>query len=78
MITQAAYAGMLFQSVGMLDCNVVQTTVDARCKLNYDSTEETEHAKFYHNTQLDISFAVRFLSRFMEVPFSDHLRASNT
>lgn len=81
-ITQAAYATKLLDKAG---CNATHTPMEARCQLSKESKETPVDATFYRSiigslrylvhTRPDISFAVGFLSRFMEAPASDHLAA---
>ncbi|XP_040251431.1 secreted RxLR effector protein 161-like [Aegilops tauschii subsp. strangulata] len=69
----------------MKDCHVVHAPMEARLKLSKESPEKVVDATLYHSiirslgylvhTRPDISFIVRYLSRFMEAPASDHLAA---
>lgn len=84
-ITQAAYAGKQLERAGMAGCHATHSIMEARCKVSKDNKEKPVDATFYRtvigslrylvHTWLDISFAVGFLSRFMEVRASDHLAA---
>ena len=82
MITQAAYSCKLLDKAGLRGCNPTRTPMEARCKLSKESKEGAVDAKLYRSmigslrylvhTRPDISFAVDFLSRFMEAPVADH------
>ena len=82
---QAAYAKRLLESAGMEDCNPRNTPMEARLKLSKESTaalvDKTKYRsiigglRYLVHTRPDISFAVGYLSRFMEKPASDHYAA---
>nr|XP_020155963.1 uncharacterized mitochondrial protein AtMg00810-like [Aegilops tauschii subsp. strangulata] len=82
---QAAYAKRLLERAGMEDCNPSNTPMEARLKLSKESTATLVDKTKYRNTiggqrylvhtRPDISFAVGYLSRFMEKPASDHYAA---
>jgi hypothetical protein len=84
-VKQAAYAIKLIDKVGLAGCNAVRTPMEPRCQLSKESKEEAVDAKFYRSvvgslrylvhTCLHISFAMGYLSRFMEAPAGDHLAA---
>uniref|UniRef100_R7W628 Retrovirus-related Pol polyprotein from transposon TNT 1-94 n=1 Tax=Aegilops tauschii TaxID=37682 RepID=R7W628_AEGTA len=82
---QAAYAKRLLESAGMEDCNPSNTPMEARIKLSKESTaapvDKTKYRsiigglRYLVHTRPDGSFAVGYLSRFMEKPASDHYAA---
>jgi hypothetical protein len=84
-ICQAAYASKLLEKAGMEGCNSTQAPMEARCKLSKESKEKPVDATFYRSiigslrylthARPDITYAVGYLSRFMESPASDHLAA---
>ena len=84
-ITQAAYAAKMLERAGMKDCHAVHAPMEARLKLSKDSSEKAVDATLYRSiigslrylvhTRPNITFAVGYLSSFMEAPASDHLAA---
>jgi hypothetical protein len=84
-ITQAAYACKLLDKAGLTGCNPTRTPMETRCQLSKESKEAAVEATLYRSvigslrylvhTHPDISFAVGFLSRFMEAPVADHYAA---
>ncbi|KAM3194681.1 hypothetical protein ACQJBY_070996 [Aegilops geniculata] len=82
---QAAYAKRLLERAGMEDCNPSNTPMEARLKLSKESTaalvDKTTYRsiigglRYLVHTRPDISFAVGYLSRFMEKPAADHYAA---
>lgn len=81
-ITQAAYASKLLDKTGLMGCYPTRTPMEPRCPLRKESKEAAVDATLYRSvigslrylvhTRPDISFAVGFLSRFMEAPAADH------
>ena len=84
-LCQAAYAKKLLERARMDDCNPGNVPMEARLKLSRDSKEKPVDSTLYRSiigglrylvhTRPDISFAVGYLSRFMEAPASDHYAA---
>ena len=84
-LCQAAYAKKLLERAGLEDCNPGNVPIEARLKLSRDSKERPVDSSEYRSiigglrylvhTRPDISFAVGYLSRFMEAPASDHYAA---
>jgi hypothetical protein len=84
-ITQSAYARNILEKAGLADCNATKAPMEARCSLSQESKEAPADAKLYRSiigslrylvhTRADISFAVGYLSRFMEAPANDHFAA---
>jgi hypothetical protein len=84
-LSQGAYAGKLLERAGMAQCNPVHVPMEPRCKLSKNSKSPATDATFYRSvvgclrylvhTRPDISFAVGYVSRFMEAPTQEHLAA---
>jgi hypothetical protein len=82
---QVAYARKLLQKANMAGCNPCHTPMEARLKLSKEGTTALVDAIKYRNlvgslrylvhTRSDISFAVGFVSRFMEKPRQEHMAA---
>ena len=85
MLCQTAYAKCLLERAGLSDCNPVSTPIQARLKLSKDGVGDAVDVMYYQSiigglrylvhTRPDISFAVGYLSRFMENPASEHYAA---
>jgi hypothetical protein len=82
---QAAYARKLLEKAGMENCNSCSTPMEVRLRLSARGTSEEVDATMYRSlvgslrylvhTRPDISFAVGYVSRFMEKPRHEHLAA---
>jgi len=82
---QAAYAAKLLERAGMSNCNPVQAPMETRLKLSKKSTAPAVDSTLYRSlvgslrylihTRPDISFAVGYISRFMENPTTEHMGA---
>jgi hypothetical protein len=82
---QVAYARKLLEKASMKKCNSCSTPMEVRLQLSTRSTSEEVDATMYRSlvgslrylvhTQPDISFAVGYVSRFMEKPRQEHLAA---
>jgi hypothetical protein len=82
---QAAYARKLLGKAGMENCNSCSTPMEVRLQLSNKSTSEEVDATMYRSlvgslrylvhTRPDISYAVGYVSRFMEKPRQEHLAA---
>lgn len=82
---QAAYARKLLQKANMAGCNSCSTPMEARLKLSKEGTtvlvDATEYRslvgslRYLVHTRPNISFAVGFVSRFMEKPRLEHMAA---
>jgi hypothetical protein len=82
---QSAYARKLLEKVGMKSCNLCHVPMEVRLKLSTKGTTEEVDAMLYHSlvgslqylvhTWLDISFAMGYVSRFIEKPRQEHLVA---
>jgi hypothetical protein len=84
-LCQAAYAKKLLERTGLTDCNPCTTPMEARLKLSKQGTGAPVDVTLYRSvigglrylthTRPDITFAVSYLSRFMEAPASEHYAA---
>lgn len=84
-LSQAAYSTKLLEKAGLMDCNSTQFPMEPRLKLSKNSSAPPVDASFYRSivgslrylvhTRPDISFAVGYVSRFMEKPTTEHLCA---
>jgi hypothetical protein len=84
-LCQAAYARKLLEKAGLENCNSCSTPMETRLQLSTKSTSEEVEAKMYRSlvgslrylvhTRPDISFAVGYVSRFMEKPRQEQLAA---
>jgi hypothetical protein len=84
-LTQRAYADKLLERSGMLGCNGAALPMETRLKMGKQSNtppvDATEYRRiigglrYLVHTRPDLSFAVGFLSRFMEEPHQEHLVA---
>jgi hypothetical protein len=84
-LCQAAYAGKILERSGMSDCNPCQAPMECRLKLSKESKEPVVDKTLYRsivgslrylvNTHPDLSFAVGYVSRFLDEPHEDHLSA---
>jgi hypothetical protein len=70
---------------GMADCKAAATPMEERLRLSHDSTAKEVDATLYHrivgsvryliHTRPDLTYAVRYVSRFLEQPTEEHLQA---
>jgi hypothetical protein len=84
-IGQAAYAAKLVERSGLSDCNVCAVPMESRLKLSKESecppVDATEYRslvgglRYLMNTRPYITFAVNYVSRFLEKPKEDHRAA---
>ena len=82
---QASYAKKLLQKAEMEDCNPCAVPMEPRLKLSKTGEGKPVDETFYRSmvgslrylvhTRPDITFAVGYVSRFMEKPTSEHLAA---
>ncbi|KAJ1257159.1 hypothetical protein BS78_K195200 [Paspalum vaginatum] len=82
---QSAYAIKLLDKAGMGRCNACSTPMEVRPKLSKSGTSPVVDATLYRSligslpyllhTRPELSFAVGYLSRFMEEPRSEHMKA---
>lgn len=85
-LCQSGYAQKLLEKASMAECKPSAVPMEAKLKLSKDSTAPATDATFYRSligslrylvqTRPDITFAVSFLSRFMEKPTLEHLTAA--
>jgi hypothetical protein len=84
-ISQGAYAAKILEMAGLMSCNPSQTPMESRLKLSKFSicseVDPTEYRRivgalrYLVNTRPDLTFAVGYVSRFMERPTTEHLIA---
>jgi hypothetical protein len=80
---QSAYTGKLLKRCGLSSCNSAEAPMENMLKLSKESTKVPVDAIEYHNivgalryllhTHLELTFAVEYLSCFIEEPHGDHL-----
>jgi hypothetical protein len=84
-LRQAHYAKKILEMADMVDCKAVATPMEERLRLSCDSTAEEVDATLYRrivgslryliHTQPDLTYTVRYVSRFLERPTKEHLQA---
>jgi hypothetical protein len=84
-IAQSAYSDKIIEKAGLAGCNPCQTPMVARLKLSKASTAAPTDASEYRSlvgtlrylthTRPHITFAMSYVSRFMEAPTVEHLTA---
>jgi hypothetical protein len=84
-LRQAHYAKKILEMVGMVDCKATATPMEERLRLSRDSTTEEVDATLYRHivgslrylihTRPDLTYAVGYVSRFLERPTEEHLQA---
>jgi len=84
-LSQSAYAAKILTAGGMQGCNPCIVPMEPRFKLSKVSSAPAADATLYRSivgslrylthTRPDISFAVGYVSRFMEAPTAEHLAA---
>jgi hypothetical protein len=84
-LLQSAYARKILERAGMGSCNPCHTPMEHRLKMSKTSTATPVDTTKYRglvgylcylvHTRPDISFAVGYVSRFMEHPTVEHLNA---
>jgi hypothetical protein len=80
---QAHYAKKILEIAGMVDCKAAATSMEERLRLSRDSTTEEVDVTLYHcivgslryliHTRPDLTYAVGYVSRFLERPTEEHL-----
>jgi hypothetical protein len=84
-LRQAHYAKKILEMAGMTDCKAAATPMEERIRLSRDSTAEEVDATLYRrivgslryliHTRPDLTYAVGYVSRFLERPTEEHLQA---
>jgi hypothetical protein len=84
-LSQSTYALKIVERFGLKDCNPSQVPMEPCLKLSKESTRPTVDQtmsrsivgslRYLVNTRPDLSFAVGYVSRFLEKPCEDHLAA---
>ncbi|WVZ94772.1 hypothetical protein U9M48_040631 [Paspalum notatum var. saurae] len=84
-LRQSAYADKLLEKAGMGRCNACATPMEVRLQLSKQGTSPTVDATMYRSligslryllhTRPELTFAVGYLSRFMEEPRMEHMAA---
>jgi hypothetical protein len=83
-LRQAYYAKKILEMAGMADCKAAATPMEERLRLSRDSTAEEVDATLYRHiigslrylihTRPDLTYAVGYVSRFLERPTEEHLQ----
>ena len=84
-IKQTGYANKILSDIGMLDCNEAKIPMELGLKLTKATKERSAKATEYRSlirclryllhTRPDLSFPVGLLSRFMQDPQEQHMKA---
>jgi hypothetical protein len=84
-LRQAHYAKKILEMEGMEDCTAAATLMEERLRLSRDGTTKDMDTILYHrivgslryliHTRLDLTYAVEYLSQFLERPTEEHLQA---
>jgi hypothetical protein len=82
-LSHGAYAKKILEKAGLVNCNPRLTLMENCLKLSKKSSKPMVDATLFHsivgslhyllNTQLDLAFAVGFVSRFLLEPHEDHM-----
>jgi len=80
---QTHYAKHILELSGMIGCNLAHTSMEEKLKLSWESTVEEVDPTHYRrlirslrylvHTLPDITFAIGYMSQFMERPMIEHL-----
>jgi hypothetical protein len=83
-LRQAHYAKKILEMADMVDCKAAATPMEERLRLSHDSTSEEVDATLYRriigslryliHTWPDLTYAVGYVSRFLERPTEEHLQ----
>jgi hypothetical protein len=84
-LCQGSYVKKVLEKAGMTECNPCKIPMEPKLKLSKESRSALVDATHYRsivgslrylvNTRPDITYAVGYVSRFMQEPHSDHLAA---
>jgi hypothetical protein len=84
-LRQVHYAKKILEMAGMADCKAAATSMEERLRLSHDSTAEEVDVTLYRrivrslryliHTRPDLTYAVGYVSRFLERPTKEHLQA---
>jgi hypothetical protein len=84
-LRQTHYAKKILEMVSMTDCKATATPMEERLRLSRDSTAEEVNVTLYRrivgslqcliHTWPDLTYAVGYVSRFLERPTEEHLQA---
>jgi hypothetical protein len=82
-LRQTHYAKKILEMAGMADCKAAAMLMEERLRLSCDSTTEEVDATLYRHivgslrylihTWPDLTYAVGYVSRFLERPIEEHL-----
>jgi hypothetical protein len=82
-LRQTHYVKKILEMAGMADCKAAATPMEERLKPSRDITTEEVDATLYHrivgslwyliHTRPDLTYAVEYVSRFLERPTEEHL-----
>lgn len=84
-LSQKSYASKILEKTGMLECNPCQVPMEQRLKMSRHGEGKKVDPTYFRsivgslrylvNTRPDLSYAVGFVSRFMENPTTQHMAA---
>jgi hypothetical protein len=84
-LSQRAYAAKILENAGLTGCNPSNTPMEPRLKLSKSSSapavDSTQYRsivgslRYLVNSRPDLTYAVGYVSRFMESPTSEHMLA---
>jgi hypothetical protein len=84
-LCQSGYAARILEKMGLLNCNPTHIPMEPRLKLSKHSQAESVDATEYRgvvgslryllHTRPDLTFAVGYVSRFLEEPTKEHMMA---
>jgi hypothetical protein len=84
-LRQTHYAKKILEMAGMADCKAAATPMEERLRLSRDSTAEEVDMTLYRciigslwyliHTRQDLTYAVGYVSRFLEQPTDEHFQA---
>jgi hypothetical protein len=75
-LSQRAYAAKILENAGLTGCNPSNTPMEPRLKLSKSSSAPAVGSlRYLVNSRPDLTYAVGYVSRFMESPTTEHMLA---